>query len=84
MCSDLRADKEPRAVLFYKEEGNKRFGRKQYTAAAVLYSKVQVPTIWENGIPAFVNVKSFYARPHDVELHCVLYQPSLVQCVWKD
>ncbi|KAM8975834.1 protein-lysine N-methyltransferase SMYD4 [Pelodytes ibericus] len=39
LCCDLSARKEPRAVLFYKQEGNKRFGRKQYTAAAVLYSK---------------------------------------------
>ncbi|XP_063812180.1 SET and MYND domain-containing protein 4 isoform X2 [Pseudophryne corroboree] len=39
LCSDLSVEKEPRAVLFYKEEGNKRFGRKQYTAAAALYSK---------------------------------------------
>ncbi|KAM4045315.1 SET and MYND domain-containing protein 4 [Anomaloglossus baeobatrachus] len=39
LCSDLSVGKEPRAVLFFKEEGNKRFGRKQYTAAAVLYSK---------------------------------------------
>lgn len=41
LCCDLSVGKEPRAALFYKEEGNKRFGRKQYTAAAVLYSKVQ-------------------------------------------
>ncbi|XP_077336697.1 protein-lysine N-methyltransferase SMYD4 [Lithobates pipiens] len=39
LCCDLSVGKEPRAALFYKEEGNKRFGRKQYTAAAVLYSK---------------------------------------------
>ncbi|XP_068126177.1 SET and MYND domain-containing protein 4 [Hyperolius riggenbachi] len=39
LSSDLRVGKEPLAVLFYKEEGNKRFGRKQYTAAAALYSK---------------------------------------------
>ncbi|CAH2219938.1 SET and MYND domain-containing 4 isoform X1 [Pelobates cultripes] len=39
LCSDLSVKKEPHAVLFYKLEGNKRFGRKQYTAAAVLYSK---------------------------------------------
>ncbi|XP_053562195.1 SET and MYND domain-containing protein 4 [Bombina bombina] len=36
---DLSVDKQPNAVLFYKEEGNRRFGRKRYTAAAVLYSK---------------------------------------------
>uniref|UniRef100_A0A8C5MLP1 Protein-lysine N-methyltransferase SMYD4 n=1 Tax=Leptobrachium leishanense TaxID=445787 RepID=A0A8C5MLP1_9ANUR len=39
LCCDLSVKKEPRAVLFYKQEGNKRFGRKQYTAAAALYSK---------------------------------------------
>ncbi|KAM3934081.1 SET and MYND domain-containing protein 4 [Leptodactylus fuscus] len=39
LCNELSVGKEARAVLFYKEEGNKRFGRKQYTAAAVLYSK---------------------------------------------
>ncbi|KAM9320296.1 SET and MYND domain-containing protein 4 [Gastrophryne carolinensis] len=39
LCCDLSVGKEPGAVMFYKEEGNKRFGRKQYTAAAVLYSK---------------------------------------------
>ncbi|XP_075445418.1 protein-lysine N-methyltransferase SMYD4 isoform X2 [Ascaphus truei] len=39
LCCDLSVGKEAGAVLFYKEEGNKRFGRKQYIAAAVLYSK---------------------------------------------
>uniref|UniRef100_A0A8C3T7Q3 Protein-lysine N-methyltransferase SMYD4 n=1 Tax=Chelydra serpentina TaxID=8475 RepID=A0A8C3T7Q3_CHESE len=31
--------KDPRAALFYKEEGNKRFQKKEYTAALILYSK---------------------------------------------
>ncbi|XP_042713981.2 SET and MYND domain-containing protein 4 isoform X2 [Chrysemys picta bellii] len=31
--------KDPRAALFYKEEGNKRFQNKEYTAALILYSK---------------------------------------------
>ncbi|XP_038232187.1 SET and MYND domain-containing protein 4 isoform X4 [Dermochelys coriacea] len=31
--------KDPRAALFYKEEGNKRFQKKEYTAARILYSK---------------------------------------------
>ncbi|KAH1178981.1 hypothetical protein KIL84_000312 [Mauremys mutica] len=31
--------KDPRAALFYKEEGNRRFQEKGYTAALILYSK---------------------------------------------
>uniref|UniRef100_H0X7R5 Protein-lysine N-methyltransferase SMYD4 n=2 Tax=Otolemur garnettii TaxID=30611 RepID=H0X7R5_OTOGA len=32
-------DKDPEAPLFYREEGNKKFQEKDYTGAAVLYSK---------------------------------------------
>ncbi|XP_073172210.1 SET and MYND domain-containing protein 4 isoform X2 [Lepidochelys kempii] len=31
--------KDPRAALFYKQEGNKRFQEREYAAARVLYSK---------------------------------------------
>ncbi|KAM4702443.1 SET and MYND domain-containing protein 4 [Discoglossus pictus] len=39
LCSELSVEKQPCAVQFYKEGGNKSFGRRQYKAAAVLYSK---------------------------------------------
>ncbi|CAM5104255.1 unnamed protein product [Natator depressus] len=31
--------KDPRAALFYKQEGNKRFQKREYAAARILYSK---------------------------------------------
>ncbi|EMP37825.1 SET and MYND domain-containing protein 4 [Chelonia mydas] len=36
--------KDPRAALFYKQEGNKRFQNREYAAARILYSKVEVPS----------------------------------------
>jgi hypothetical protein len=34
-------EKDPNAPLFYRKEGNKKFQKKDYTGAAVLYSKVK-------------------------------------------
>lgn len=73
LCSDLRADKEPRAVLFYKEEGNKRFGRKQYTAAAVLYSKAIA-----HGIPGTEEIAVCFANRSAVLFHLGHYSVSIV------
>lgn len=33
--------KDPDATLFYREQGNKKFQKKDYMAATVLYSKVR-------------------------------------------
>lgn len=33
-------EKDSDAPLFYREEGNKKFQEKEYTGAAVLYTKV--------------------------------------------
>lgn len=33
--------KDPNAPLFYREEGNKKFQKKDYMGATVLYSKVR-------------------------------------------
>ncbi|NXQ84857.1 SMYD4 protein, partial [Nyctibius grandis] len=40
LCRRARADKEPAAARFYREEGNRLFGRRHYGAAAKLYSQV--------------------------------------------
>ncbi|XP_067165786.1 SET and MYND domain-containing protein 4 [Apteryx mantelli] len=39
LCRRARAGKEPAAARCYREEGNRRFGRRQYAAAARLYSQ---------------------------------------------
>ncbi|XP_068271736.1 SET and MYND domain-containing protein 4 [Nyctibius grandis] len=39
LCRRARADKEPAAARFYREEGNRLFGRRHYGAAAKLYSQ---------------------------------------------
>ncbi|NXK52118.1 SMYD4 protein, partial [Chauna torquata] len=39
LCRRARTGKEPAAARFYREEGNRRFGRCCYGAAAVLYSQ---------------------------------------------
>ncbi|XP_074968979.1 protein-lysine N-methyltransferase SMYD4 isoform X4 [Phalacrocorax aristotelis] len=40
LCRRARAGKEPAAARFYREEGNRLFGRRRYRAAAGLYSQV--------------------------------------------
>ncbi|KAG8590182.1 hypothetical protein GDO81_006670 [Engystomops pustulosus] len=72
LCSDLSVGKEPRAVLFYKEEGNKRFGRKQYTAAAVLYSKGI-----SHGIPGTEELALCFANRSAVLFHLGHYSACL-------
>ncbi|XP_014808732.1 PREDICTED: SET and MYND domain-containing protein 4 isoform X2 [Calidris pugnax] len=39
LCRRAPAGKEPAAARFYREEGNRRFGRRQYGAAVRLYSQ---------------------------------------------
>ncbi|XP_064892480.1 SET and MYND domain-containing protein 4 isoform X1 [Columba livia] len=39
LCRRARAGKEPAAARFYREEGNRSFGRRRYAAAARLYSQ---------------------------------------------
>uniref|UniRef100_A0A8C6IYT1 Protein-lysine N-methyltransferase SMYD4 n=1 Tax=Melopsittacus undulatus TaxID=13146 RepID=A0A8C6IYT1_MELUD len=39
LCRRARAGKEPAAARFYREEGNRLFGRRQYRAAVRLYSQ---------------------------------------------
>ncbi|OCT94067.1 SET and MYND domain-containing protein 4 [Xenopus laevis] len=39
LCCNLTVAKDPNAVQFFKEEGNKRFAEKQFATAAGLYSK---------------------------------------------
>ncbi|XP_074016854.1 SET and MYND domain-containing protein 4 isoform X1 [Numenius arquata] len=39
LCRRVPAGKEPAAARFYREEGNRRFGRRQYGAAVRLYSQ---------------------------------------------
>ncbi|XP_042647608.1 SET and MYND domain-containing protein 4 isoform X1 [Tyto alba] len=39
LCRRARTDKEPAAARFYREEGNRLFGRRHYGAAARLYSR---------------------------------------------
>ncbi|NWX68138.1 SMYD4 protein, partial [Alca torda] len=39
LCRRAPADKEPAAARFYREEGNRLFGRRQYGAAVRLYSQ---------------------------------------------
>ncbi|KAM6049438.1 SET and MYND domain-containing protein 4 [Chlamydotis macqueenii] len=39
LCRRARAGKEPAAARFYREEGNRSFGRRHYGAAAGLYSQ---------------------------------------------
>ncbi|XP_006891157.1 PREDICTED: SET and MYND domain-containing protein 4 [Elephantulus edwardii] len=39
LSRDYVVEKDPNASLFYKEEGNKKFQKKDYLGAAVLYSK---------------------------------------------
>lgn len=41
LCRRARAGKEPAAARFYREEGNRSFGRRRYAAAARLYSQVR-------------------------------------------
>ncbi|XP_073421782.1 SET and MYND domain-containing protein 4 [Dendrobates tinctorius] len=72
LCSDLSAGKEPRAVLFYKEEGNKRFGRKQYTAAAALYSKAI-----SHGTPGTEDIAVCFANRSAVFFHLGHYSACL-------
>ncbi|NXH16630.1 SMYD4 protein, partial [Bucco capensis] len=40
LCHRARTDKEAAAARFYREEGNRLFGRRQYRAALRLYSQV--------------------------------------------
>lgn len=40
LCRRARAGKEPAAARFYREEGNRLFGRRHYGAAVRLYSQV--------------------------------------------
>ncbi|XP_073523785.1 SET and MYND domain-containing protein 4 isoform X2 [Phyllobates terribilis] len=72
LCSDLSVGKEPRAVLFYKEEGNKRFARKQYTAAAVLYSKAI-----SHGTPGTEEIAVCFANRSAVFFHLGHYSTCL-------
>ncbi|KAM5182307.1 SET and MYND domain-containing protein 4 isoform 1-T2 [Mantella aurantiaca] len=72
LCCDLSVGKEPRAVLFYKEEGNKRFGRKQYTAAAVLYSKAI-----SHGNPGTEEISICFANRSAVLFHLGHYSECL-------
>ncbi|XP_018413152.1 PREDICTED: SET and MYND domain-containing protein 4 [Nanorana parkeri] len=72
LCCDLSVGKEPRAVLFYKEEGNKRFGRKQYTAAAVLYSKAI-----SHGSPGTEEIAICFANRSAVLFHLGHYSECL-------
>ncbi|XP_040279493.1 SET and MYND domain-containing protein 4 [Bufo bufo] len=72
LCSNLGVGKEPRAVLFYKEEGNKRFGRKQYTAAAVLYSKGI-----SHGIPGTEEIAVCFANRSAALFHLGHYSACL-------
>ncbi|NXW85576.1 SMYD4 protein, partial [Alopecoenas beccarii] len=39
LCRRARAGKEPAAARFYRQEGNRSFGRRRYGAAARLYSQ---------------------------------------------
>ncbi|NXT02541.1 SMYD4 protein, partial [Jacana jacana] len=39
LCRRVPAGKEPAAARFYREEGNRRFGQRQYGAAVRLYSQ---------------------------------------------
>lgn len=41
LCRRARAGKEAAAARFYREEGNRLFGRRQYGAAVRLYSQVR-------------------------------------------
>ncbi|CAI9555485.1 unnamed protein product [Staurois parvus] len=72
LCCDQNVGKEPRAVLFYKEEGNKRFGRKQYTAAAVLYSKAI-----SHGSPGTEEIAVCFANRSAVLFHLGHYTECL-------
>nr|DBA34217.1 TPA: hypothetical protein GDO54_001797 [Pyxicephalus adspersus] len=72
LCCDLSVGKEPRAVLFYKEEGNKRFGRKQYTAAAVSYSKAI-----SHGSPGTEEIAICFANRSAVLFHLGHYSVCL-------
>lgn len=40
LCRGARTGKEPAAARFYREEGNRLFGRRRYDAAVRLYSQV--------------------------------------------
>lgn len=40
LSSSYSVEKDYDAPLFYREEGNRKFQEKEYTGAAVLYSKV--------------------------------------------
>jgi hypothetical protein len=40
LSSSYSVEKDNDAPLFYREEGNRKFQEKEYTDAAVLYSKV--------------------------------------------
>ncbi|XP_056414677.1 SET and MYND domain-containing protein 4 isoform X2 [Hyla sarda] len=76
LSSDLSVGKEPHAVLFYKDEGNKRFGRKQYTAATVLYTKAichgtpgteEMAVCFANRSAALFHLGHFSACLEDIE-----------------
>lgn len=41
--------KDPNAPPFYREEGNKKFQKKDYVGATVLYSKVRQPHLGRRG-----------------------------------
>ncbi|XP_053313081.1 SET and MYND domain-containing protein 4 [Spea bombifrons] len=72
LSRDLSVRKDPCAVLFYKQEGNKRFGKKQYTAAAVLYSKAI-----SHANPGTEDMAVCYANRSAVLLHLSLYSACL-------
>lgn len=40
LCRRARTGKEPAAARFYRQEGNRLFGRRRYGAAVRLYSQV--------------------------------------------
>ncbi|NXN41502.1 SMYD4 protein, partial [Rhinoptilus africanus] len=44
LCRRAPVGKEPAAARFYREEGNRLFGRRQYGAAVRLYSQVALPS----------------------------------------
>ncbi|XP_075189554.1 protein-lysine N-methyltransferase SMYD4 [Anomaloglossus baeobatrachus] len=79
LCSDLSVGKEPRAVLFFKEEGNKRFGRKQYTAAAVLYSKAI-----SHGAPGTEEIAVCFANRSAVLFHLGHYSFHMNGNIWAE
>lgn len=62
--------KDPSAPPFYREEGNKKFQKKDYTGATVLYSKVRYPQLSRRGcVSNFTGLIS--SEDRTILLNCV-------------